>query len=278
MAQVARLDWIAKAGFAARGTVYILFGWIALSAGAKTKEGQKAVFDTVQEMPLGDLLLTLIALGLVAYGLFRITCGLLDIEGKGDDPKGLAGRAAQFFSGVFHLALAYTATQFLGGGKPEGGAEGSENSEQAAKTLLDLNLGDVGLWAVATGFFFAAGLQVRKAWKGSHMKQCAPDTPPFAKTIGQIGLATRGVVFAVIGYSFIRVAETNSAGQAKAAGAAVLSLRDSPTLYTLVACGLILFGVFSLILARYRIVPAIDVASAAKGKAHEAQAKIAAKL
>ena len=83
----------------------------------------------------------------------------------------------------------------------------------------------------------------------------------------------------MIAYSFVRVAETRDPGQAKAGGAAIASLLgSSPTLYALVAAGLILFGVFSLILAKYRVVPAIDVASTAKGKAREAKAKVAAKL
>ena len=275
MARLTRLDWIAKAGFVARGLVYILFGWIALSARSKTEAGQKGVFDTIQEMPLGDVLLTLMALGLVAYGIYRLTCALLDIEGKGSGPKGIAGRIAQLWSGLVHLVIAYTATQFLGGSTPEDAQNGSANTQDAARTLLDLNLGDAGLWAVAAALFFAAGLQVRKAWKGSHMKQCAPDTPPSAKTIGRIGLVTRGLVFAVIGWSFIRVAETDSSGQAKAAGAAVASLQDTPALYTAVAFGLILFGVFSLLLARYRIVPAIDVADAAKSEAKAVKAKLA---
>ena len=272
MANVTRLDWLAKAGFAARGIVYILFGWIALSARGKTDEGQKAVFDRVHDMPMGDVLLTLLALGLFAYGIFRLTSGFLDIEGKGDDPKGLAGRTAQVGGGLFYLLLAYTASQFIGGGEPEGDATGGESSQDAARTLLDFDLGTIGLWLVATGFLFAGGLQVRKAWKGSHMKQCAADTPAFAKTLGQVGLVTRGLVFAVIAYSFVKVAETDDPSQAKAGGAAIASLLgSSPTLYKLVAVGLIVFGVFSLILARYRVVPAIDVASAAKDK-------IAAKL
>ncbi|HUQ13587.1 MAG TPA: DUF1206 domain-containing protein [Novosphingobium sp.] len=266
MAQAARLDWIAKVGFVARGIVYILFGWIALSARSKAEEGQKGVFDTVHDMPAGNLLLSLIALGLFAYGVYRVTCALLDVEGKGSEPKGLAGRAAQLGSGIIHLALAYTATQFLGGDKQAAAGTGDAKSEQAARTLLDFELGGAALWLVAAGFFFAAGLQVRKAWKGSHMKQCAPDTPSGAKTIGRIGLVTRGAVFAVVGWSFVRVAQTHSAGEARALGSAVASLQDNPTIYTAVACGLILFGVFSLLLARYRIVPAIDVVDAARSK------------
>lgn len=269
MARAARLDWLAKAGFAARGVVYILFGWIALSARGDAEEGQSAVFDSVHDMPAGNLLLTAIAIGLLAYGVFRIVCALLDIEGKGSDAKGLLGRTSQFVSGIVHLALAWTATKFIDG-KQAGDSQGDQGSEAAARTLLDFELGDFGLWLVAAGFFFAAALQVRKAWKGSHMKQCAADTPHAAKTIGQIGLVTRGLIFAVVGYSFVEVAQSHSAGEAKALGSAVVSLRDNATLYTAVAVGLILFGVFSLLLARYRIVPAIDVLDAAKGGARSA--------
>jgi hypothetical protein len=203
--------------------------------------------------------------------VFRLACGVLDIEGKGNTPKGLAGRAAQVGSGLFHLAMAVTAAQFIGGASAQGG---SRNSETAARTLLDLQLGDIGQLAVAAGFFFAAGLQVRKAFKGSHMKQCAADTPEIASHIGRIGLVTRGLIFAVIGWSFVRVADTDRPGEAQAAGSAVASLQDYPTLYTAVAIGLILFGAFSLLLARYRIVPKIDVVDAAKQTATDVKRKL----
>ena len=36
---------------------------------------------------------------------------------------------------------------------------------------------------------------------------------------------------------------------------AIVTLRDKGVLYTLVAIGLLLFGVFSLIMARYRVIP-----------------------
>lgn len=274
MDRVTRLDWIAKAGFVARGLVYILFGWIALSTRHKAEEGQRAVFDTVQDMPAGDLLIASLAVGLVAYAIFRLACGVLDIEGKGDDPKGLVGRAAQLGSGLFYLALAFTALQFLGGGEPRGSLSGSGTSQQAAKTLLDLNLGTPGLWLVAAGFVAAAALQVRKAFKGSHMKQCHHDTPALAKTLGQIGLVTRALVFLAIAWSFVRVARTEDPTHAKAAGAAIGSLHGYPWLYTAIACGLIVFGVFSLALARYRCVPAIDVKDAAKATAHKVSAKV----
>ena len=270
MAKLTRLDWIAKTGYAARGVVYILFGWLALSARSEANKGKNGVFDAIQEMPLGDVLLTLTAVGLLAYGIYRLTCAFLDIEGKGTEPKGLAGRGAQFLSGVIHLALAYTATQFIGGAKAATSAGDGETARQATKTLLDTELGDTGLWLVALGFLAAAGWQIYRAIKSKHMKHLASDAPRFTETIGRIGVATRGLVFAVIGYSFVRAAQTESAEEAKGMGNAVASLSESGGLYTFVAIGLILFGVFSLIEARYRIVPAVDVVAASKSGARAA--------
>ena len=43
----------------------------------------------------------------------------------------------------------------------------------------------------------------------------------------------------------------------KGLGEAILSLRQSGFVYTLVCVGLMIFGAFSLIVARYRIIPDI---------------------
>ncbi len=49
-----------------------------------------------------------------------------------------------------------------------------------------------------------------------------------------------------------------SSARIKTLGEAVDSLAGHGTLYTLVAIGLLLFGVFSLLTARYGIVPDLD--------------------
>jgi hypothetical protein len=44
----------------------------------------------------------------------------------------------------------------------------------------------------------------------------------------------------------------------KGLGEAIVALRDDGAIYTLVAIGLLLFGVFSLVMARYRVIPDFD--------------------
>jgi hypothetical protein len=268
MAQIGRLDWIAKCGFIARGLLYILFGLIALSAHSKADEGQSAVFQALHDAPGGSVLLILTAIGLVAYGVFRLICAWIDLEHKGSGLKGWAGRLAQAGSGIIHLGLAWSAVQFFRGLKRSFDHAGDQNSRQAARTVLDLQLGDAALYAIALAFLAAGALQFRKAWKKSHMKQCRADTPEVACTFGRIGLVSRGAVFAIVAWSFFRTAQTHQAGEALALGGAIGSLEASGFLFLALCTGLILFGVFSLMLARYRIVPRIDVTDAACAPAH----------
>jgi len=267
MPDFSRLDWLARLGFTARGLLYILFGAIALLWEHRADEGQSAVFETLVGVPGGWILLTGVILGLIAYGVFRAVSGWLDVERKGSDAKGWAGRIAQLGSGLIHLGLAASATRFLLGWVRH--RDEVDTGEEAARTALSLPLSDVWLYVAAIGFVFAGGLHIRKAWKASHMKQCRHDTPPFACTIGRIGLITRGAIFGVVGWSFLKVAQTHEAGKAMSAGKALSELRSHHTIYLLLCAGLILFGLFSLLLARYRIVPPIDVVERAKDQMDE---------
>jgi hypothetical protein len=67
------------------------------------------------------------------------------------------------------------------------------------------------------------------------------------------------VVYVVIGWSLVQAGFLSSgASQVKTLGEAVASLAGTGWLFTVTAAGLLLFGLFSLILARYRIIPEID--------------------
>ena len=50
----------------------------------------------------------------------------------------------------------------------------------------------------------------------------------------------------------------DQAGDAKGLGEALVSLRSSGLLYTVVVAGLMTFGAFSLVVARYLIVPRVE--------------------
>jgi hypothetical protein len=245
---------LVRLGFAARGLVYLLIGYIALTA-TRGNASPEGAFDWLQGVPLGTPLLYLCALGLLGYALFRTASLVFDIENYGNAPKGLANRIGHGASGVAHVALAWTALQFARG---DGSQASGGGAEQGAATLISLPLGSLLLGLIGLGFAAAAAMQAKSAITASFMNRMASDAPTLVEPLGRAGHAARAVVFLIIGWSLVQSAWLTSSTQVKTLGEAVSSLAGHELLYTIVAAGLLLFGVFSLFVARYRIVPDLD--------------------
>ncbi len=244
-----------RLGYAARGLVYLLLGYLALSTAGKAKEGPNAVFDLLQDVPLGTPLLYLVAIGLLAYAAFKAIDAASDLENHGDDAAGKGKRIGSAASALAHLVLAYTAYQFATGAKQQSGE--TQSSQETAGSLLTWEMGPLLLGLVGAGFLIAAAMQAKSAYTAGFMKRIGGGAPSWVKPIGRAGYAARVVIFALIGWSLVKSAWLTQSSEVKGLGDVVVALRDSGAIYQLVALGLILFGVFSLITARYRIVPQI---------------------
>jgi hypothetical protein len=254
-----KFDWLVRLGFAARGLVYLLIGALALTAN-RGDSGAEGAFDLLQDAPLGGPILYLAALGLIGYALFRLASLLFDIENHGTAGKGIAHRIGHGASGVAHLALAWTAFQFAQGTQQTASDAGAQ---EAAGSLLSFPFGSLALGLIGIGFLIAAAFQAKSAVSAAFTRQISGDAPAVIKTLGRLGYAARAVVFLIIGWSLVRSAWFGSTEEVKSLGEAVGSLADSGLLFTLVAAGLVLFGLFSLLLARYRIIPDLDRANLA---------------
>ncbi|MEO6388678.1 MAG: DUF1206 domain-containing protein [Croceibacterium sp.] len=244
---------LVRLGFAARGIVYLLIGYLALSSVGGQK-GPQGAFKWLQDEPLGAPILYLSALGLLAYGIFRLGSLVFDIENYGDDSKGIAHRVGHGASALAHFVLAWTAFQFAHGDKQV--ATGG-NANEAAGSLLSFAFGPVVLGLIGLGLFAAAAFQAKAAATGSFMRHISGDAPSFVEPMGRAGHAARAVVFLIIAWSLIQSAWFASSGKIKTLGDAVTSLAGIGPLYSAVAIGLLLFGAFSLVVSRYQIVPDI---------------------
>ncbi|TCJ37409.1 DUF1206 domain-containing protein [Parafrankia sp. BMG5.11] len=251
-----KFSWLVRLGYAARGVVYLLLGYLALSTAGKAQDGQSAVFDLIQDVPLGTPMLYLVAIGLLAYAAFKLIDAATDVERHGDDTKGKAKRVGSAASGIAHLVLAYTAFQFASGDKQQS-AQGGGGSQDTASSLLTWDMGPFLLGLVGLGFLIGAAMQAKSAYTAGFMKHIGGGAPHYVKPIGQAGHAARAVVFALIGWSLMKAAWFSQSSEVKGLGEAITALSDNGIVYPLVALGLLLFGVFSLITARYRIIPDI---------------------
>ncbi len=250
----ARLTTFTRIGFAARGLLYLVIGFLVIDTGRAEDTG--GALNYVAQGG-GRLLLALMAAGLIAYGVWRLADAALDVERRGSDGKAIAERLAAGFSGLIHLALAWQAITLMRGAAPSQGDTAGESANMALQLpggwlLLTL----AGLVLLAVGVF-----QLIKAATGGFLKHLEPQmaSREWVKWTGRAGYAARGLVFLIIGFFVVNAGLEERSAEAGGMADALAWLSSPWDL--LIALGLIGFGLFSLIEARYRILHDVRTAS-----------------
>jgi hypothetical protein len=241
---------LTRIGFAARGLLYLIVGFLALKLGRVEEAGgaMRWLGSRAGGMALGAL-----AFGFAAYGAWRLFDALLDTQDKGRGPKGLIGRIAGAGSGLIHLGLAFTAVKLALGGSASGSA--SDRAEGGAAMAMSLPGGEAALFAAA-GILAVAGIaQLGIAARRRFCKHLAPQAQQrwWVVAAGCGGHAARGIIFLAAAWLALRAGLHHNPVEAGALGDALRSMPAA--LRAAVAAGLCLFGAYSLIEARYRIIP-----------------------
>jgi hypothetical protein len=99
-------EWLARAGFVARGLIYGIIGVLAikLAVGAGgTTTNQQGAMKAIAHQPFGKVLLILVAIGLGGYSLWRLLHALLG-HGPEHSDSGF-DRIAAFASGIVYAGL-----------------------------------------------------------------------------------------------------------------------------------------------------------------------------
>ena len=256
-----KLETLARAGYAARGVVYLLLGGLALTSAFWSGGGSESTSGALSELlslPFGRIILGVVAVGLVGYVVWKMAQGLLNADGVDDDAKGLLSRASHLVSAGANLFLMLTAARLALTGAGGGGGNGEE---KASAWLLQQPFG-APLLGLAGAAVLGAGLaQVWYGAKRGYRKRL--DLPAqhrrWMDRVCQVGLIARGVVLAIVGGFLGYAAFTSSPDRAKGVPEAlnyVHGLPFGPWLYGAIAAGLVAFGAYGLIEAAFRRVHA----------------------
>jgi Domain of Unknown Function (DUF1206) len=252
---------LARFGFAAQGVVYIIIGslaaLVAYRGGGKTPSARGALLEILSQ-PYGQVMLGVIAAGFVGYMLWRLMQAIADTENKGSDANGLITRLGYAMSGLIYGGFAVTAVQLIIGMGPRRDEE--KSSRQWTATLLAQPFGTWLVGAIGAGIIVFAVSQWYLAYTAKFLEQLyrsamSRQAETWVRRVGRIGLAARGVVFAVVGVFLIVAARTADPRQARGLSGALRALEQQPYgpwLLGVVALGLVAYGVYLLVLARYR--------------------------
>src|SRR4029077_11459194 len=102
------VDWLARAGFAARGVMYVIIGILAIQiafGNSGHKADQSGAARLVGSTPFGAFLLWLLVIGFVGMTLWRLSEALYG--GPGADGRKASNRLIAGFKALLYAFIAY---------------------------------------------------------------------------------------------------------------------------------------------------------------------------
>jgi hypothetical protein len=243
LAHESKFQWLARLGFLVRGLLYIVIGLLVIGTG-RTED----LTGAMEYLGHGSgrwLLIVMIA-GMTGYGLWRVSDTAFGMDSGRHYPKAWRRRIAAAGSGAIYLFLAWKSLRILVNGNAGGGG-----THENAATTLHLPAGPWMLGAAAAVLAGAGVVQLYKAGSCSFLEHLDDRArQPLAKWLGRIGYAARGVIFLTVAWLLARSALDRNAAGAGGLEQALDAL--SGPLEHAVAAGLMLFGLYSIVEARFR--------------------------
>jgi len=253
-------SWVNKLkriGSFTQGLLYLAIGTLALFSAFGVRGGSqidaRGALLQAYRQPFGKILVVGISLGLIAFAVWRFIQAIQDTERKGRDLKGIAIRIGFASAGIIYSALAYSGIRLaLFAERPARNGEQVQTAE-----ALSLPYG----WAlvlIAGGIIFGIGIfQFFRVYKRNFLEDFSHLNGTAKKVItwaGNVGLTSRGIVFCIIGAFLTIAAYRSDSSEAKGishilADAAAHSYGQ--IFLTILALGLISFGIFCAAKARY---------------------------
>ena len=254
-------EYAARAGLTARGVIYLLVGVLALriAFGDSGKQADRGgALAEIAQKPFGEVLLWALGIGLGGMALWRLSEVVFGSAGQDGGSAGkrllAAGRC------VFYSFTAYSVLSFATGSRGSGSGSSDRQSQDVTAKVLDLPAGQwivgaAGVGIVVAGAWIGTRAVLRKYHKKLKLGEMTARTRRLVDVTGVGGGAARGLVFAVAGCFAVSAAVKYEPDKAKGLDNTIRSFADTPAgpwLLVCVAAGLVLFGLFSFAMARWR--------------------------
>jgi hypothetical protein len=253
------LGLLARAGFAARGVLYVIIGCIAIGIAFGHSHGQAdsaGAVRLVSATPIGLIALWLLAAGFIGLALWRLAEAAYGGPGPGEHKPG--SRLAALGKAVVYGVLAFTIVKYaIGAGAPK---SSNQQSTDLTASLLHHPGGQAVVVVVGIALIVSGGYLAYSSWRRDFLGQLSlagtsRRTRRVVIRLGQVGGIARGVVFAAVGAFLVVAGAKAQPGQAKGIDATLRAFAQTtlgPWLLVAVAAGLVTFGLYSCCEARWR--------------------------
>jgi hypothetical protein len=270
------LSAIARVGFAAKGTIYLLVGVLALAfaVGFKSEPSDtRGAIEVLAQQPFGAGALVLLALGLVSYGLWTAVQCIWDPERVGKDWVGQALRVIFGLSTTVHWFLAWQIA-----GSAVGRAWRGEGGDAAVQSWTSRALawpgGRVVVLIAATIMAGIALSLVVRLVRGKYIhqfaeKELAKTGSRAVKTCAWFGFLGQAVVAILIAWFLWQAGLHEKPDEAGGFSKALVTLVKQPYgrgLLGFTALGVLMQGVYIWLMVPYREIRVRQVPDGFRGR------------
>ena len=250
-------EYAARAGFAVSGVLHVLVAYIILriAFGAGGNADQSGALTTLAKQTGGALILWVVAVGLVALGLWRIAEAIVgskpsERSGQSRDDTPAWKRAKSIGLAIVNFAIALSAARFAMGS----GHQSSQQNAGLSAQMMQSGWGKAVLILVGLGLVAVGGYHVYKGLSKKFLKDLRTSGGSGITAVGVAGYVAKGLVLA--GAGVLVIVATLQADPSKATGfdAAVKTLGHAPfgrVLLVVAALGIASFGAYSFVRSRY---------------------------
>ena len=250
-------EYVARIGYVMTGLVHAMIGWICLRLGlsGNTEESadQSGALAAFADAPAGAALLIIGGVAMAALALTHILDIFYGSAGRAD--KKASAIAKAIGKAGAYAALAFTAIRFGTGSHSSSG----DSAESATEPFLTSTPGRVlvvvvGLVIVAIGVYHVYKGMTRKFREdlnptGDHKVSTAIDRT------GLVGYVAKGIALAGVGVMVMWAAISSDPEKARGFDAAfkeVLTLPAGGIILATIGVGFVLYGVYSVLRAKYQ--------------------------
>ncbi|MEO8217890.1 MAG: DUF1206 domain-containing protein [Acidobacteriota bacterium] len=255
------IEKLARAGYFSKGVVYCLVGLIALRSAFQhswRSANTHGAFRELLSKPFGKVLLGIVAVGLVGYAVWQFVRAVYDPEHPTQSPKRTVMRLVYGLSAFVHLGLAWQAIRMSAGSHASGG----NSTTHWTAVLMSKPFGIFLVAGAGIGVLAFAGYQIYRGFNAKLDKRLNLGALTFpmrraAIRVAQFGIMARGASLGIVGWFLLMAARHHDPGRAEGLSEALHSVMGAPYgrwLLMIVSLGLIAYGIYDLILSRYRVI------------------------
>lgn len=270
---IANNDWgerAARTGIVARGLAFLVLAYLvvrialgALGDGGTSKTASgPGVAQAVAAQTGGRVMLFVLGVGLLLYALFLALDAVRHHNSDDSAWKRWAERVEPLFGCLLYLAFgAYCFVRvFTNNSKGRSARQSDRQQAQWSAQVLRWPAGWLWLGGLGVVLFVIAAVQLKRGLKRDfahelEVGRMGPRIRTVGTALGIGGHVGRALMFGIVGWFILGAAIENDPKKGKGVDGAARILANSafgPTLLAVLAAGLVAFGLYQFVEAKYR--------------------------